>query len=378
MRIYTARNRGFGPVSKAVSILKVIDKTKGTESIFLGKGSTLGFAKKANCFDRVIDQNQLSTFEYNHLLKKCDFCISVMEQDIAIDCFINNVPYYFFDSLFEFWKVSNEDSFLSKLKNITHNDIKKIFTSHEMKILSHFLAERSFIQASIAGNERFMRLRKNFPNSILISPIIDINPCNDNIDINPNILLFNLGGFTQNLGRLDLYYKFIKKIASSLLEDSSLDINEVVITSGNEDKWAEEISSNHKSISHKFLSHDKFICQILNAKYFVTAPGLTTILEAISLRKTPVIAFEQHQSHIHNLQVLKASNLSEKCISINDYFETANENIEYSYGSALKHEDIFQKIYSDIKSKLLNNSTQYIDTLNTSEYFDFHKLNILL
>ena len=144
--VFTARDRGFGPVSKTITIAKLFTNSIKT---YMGVGNSVSYAKKSNVFSSIINIEDTDEVKICSLLVEFDFCISVMEQDIAILCFKIKVKYYFFDSLFGYWLSNIREGFFEKILSLGKSNIENhlhTFSSHEKKIIAHYLANKSFIQ----------------------------------------------------------------------------------------------------------------------------------------------------------------------------------------------------------------------------------------
>lgn len=354
--VFTARNRGFGPISKAVSIAKILIDYEKT---FIGVGNTIMYAENANIFNKIINVDNYVEGDLVDEISKHEFCIIIMEQEIALICSKNKIKYFFFDSLFGYWLESINKPILNELQSF--DEVLKLdltnFSSHEKKILAHHFAKSSFIQSFFDIKKKYPDVKKFLPNSFLIQPIIDMKPTNHTNKIYDNLLI-NLGGvegFNENAK--EIYYQFIEKLAKRAIYDKRLDISNVSISSGFRIKHGILYKNKKKYIEHCFYSSSEFKDKLKCSKFSVSAPGLTTILESIYLNKPTLFSFEQHGSHDYNLESLNISPLKYNALSIKEILIRKSIKIDCKskmYNFILRDENIFELIYNVFVERLVN------------------------
>jgi len=361
MILFFARDRGYGPIAKAISIARLLPNEK---KMFLGIGNTLNLAIQENVFDNVVNIQDADKSKIQETIKKCKYCISVMEQDLALLCYNNNVNYFFFDSLFGFWLSDNDIIVLDKTQKAKSTIKLTDYTSHEKKLIAHQKAKKSFIQNFYGVYERFNRLKIYLPNSFITTAQVSKFEKLKEKPETYKTLLFNLGGLVNSKSNIEkTYYSFIKSLLIKFLKDDSNYINQIIITSGYAEGYQNLIIKDNLRFCHLLFNNRDFQTAVRKSSIFISAPGLTTIMESITLNKQLFLMFEQHASHFYNISVLRKSPFKKCIISLSDYFPSIKNlnNPENYYLKILENKDLFNVIYHDFKFKLLQKTPVNFD-----------------
>lgn len=323
--VFTAQPRGFGPVSKACNLSMLF---KNAHKIFLGSSISFQFATESDhVFDQIIDIDTISETKIKERLEAADFVVNVMNQDIAFYCYELGLPYFFFDSLFGFWETTSAPvlfgkfSALQQERRLTRKDYES-WTSHEKKLLSHFLAYASFIQNFIGVRERLEQVRDHLPRSVLVSPFVTqyVRRSDNNREPQSTLMLINIGGVKGRCAAREefSYVSFVEELASRLIFEHQLGIDKIVICSGLRSRHRTLHFGGNRTIEHGFYGNADFLRQMRNAKITLSSPGLTTILESVFMAKPVVFLPEQHGSQIYNMSKIRETQLGDFTVAISD------------------------------------------------------------
>lgn len=332
MRIITgAQANGFGPVSKLVTIAKLLG---GADKVFVGEGSALEFARRhASHFTRLVERGAAGEREVESLMLGSDFGLLVMDHEMAFRLATLGRPYYFFDSLFGFWLMRREVGEIVEaarriggLGPAAARELFDGFSVHEQKIISHVLARRSFAQNFAGVPARVELLARHGVGHVrLIGPIIDTGPAEAGAAPRPARgwqMLVNLCGvknYILDYNRNDYYVDLLERWARDFL-GAHPDCGEVLICCGRyAEPEAEPVGAG--VLRRQFLPHDEFIRAVLRADVFLCSPGLTSINEAVHLGRLPVLLPEQHYSQFYNLASLRGTALGRLSLSNSELFD---------------------------------------------------------
>lgn len=343
MRIITgAQANGFGPVSKLVTIAKLLG---GAEKLFVGEGSALEFARRhASHFTRPVERGGADEGLLDSLILGSDFGLLVMDHELAFRLATLKRPYYFFDSLFGFWLMRHEAAEIvgaaRRIPGLEPAAARALFDSfsvHEQKVISHVMARRSFAQNFAGVRERVELLaRQGVGHVRLIGPIIDTDAADaarpdaegaaaPDAASRPGRgwqMLINLCGvknYILDYHRNDYYVDLLERWARDFLS-ARPDCGEVLICCGRyTEPDARPVGAG--VLRRRFLAHDEFIRAVTRADVFLCAPGLTSINEAVRLGRLPVLLPEQHYSQFYNLSSLRGTALGGLSLSNGELFD---------------------------------------------------------
>jgi hypothetical protein len=332
--ILSAAANGFGPASKVVAIAQ---RLRGFERIFVGEQIAQVFCERnANNFERIVSRAQLEHADTP--IWHAQFGVIVMEHDIALTLFKAQIPYFFFDSLLEFWALPKGVSHVAGVARSmlagpdrTQADLSYAQLSvHERKVLCHFLAQRSFAQIYPGVERRLIEMKRcGLGDVSLVGPIVgsldqfqsgDL-PTQASTARRRNTILINLGGvrnFIIEFGKNDYYIALMEQWARRYLEAHAVD-TDITICCGRY-QALRETPIQQNTLTRTFLSHESFMAAASRADVVLSAPGRTFIHEAIQLGIVPVLLPEQHRSQAANLAGLLQSPLAHFCVSLDHVY----------------------------------------------------------
>jgi len=295
---------GFGPCSKLTTILNFI-KRLDVSFDFYGKGSAYVF------FKQNVEEHTIRTEEDISKIDQVDYdaVISVMDWEVAAWGYFNNVPVYFFDSLYWCWNwpQSNRSEIEKKLSEMRESSLETLIDylvtlpNHLQIYAAHYMATKSYIQyypqcLRNDGSEETL-------NPIVIQPMVDLTLKREEIR---DTILISLSGL-QNplLDETDIkrYVELICELTRPVLDMYANDYKVV---------WA--VNEEMISIAEKTLGveihpiNQKEFLEFLNKTAVLLAPaGITTIYETIFYETPIIILPEQHNGHFKNYQNLHSN-----------------------------------------------------------------------
>src|SRR5207302_2022726 len=259
---------GFGPVSKAVTVGKTFRKQHpDVEMCFFGAGIALEFATRSGTFDQIIDVD-VDRVEVlsEHLpeLRRFTAVVSILNLDI-LPLWRKHVdpPLFLVDSLAWMWKEPPEG-----LANV----------------------ETYFIQDYLLEGRK--------PSGVHEMPIAPIDACWHLPRHTAKAhLLVNLSGCHNPIVGGQMYRRYAEVLVRGIAEVSHDRFPEVVVCC-NADlaAWIRSWLSDPSFIRVEHLPHDEFLALMAQSASFLTSPGITTTVEAISLGVSPRFLLPQNYS----------------------------------------------------------------------------------
>jgi len=313
--IVGAQACGFGPASKLLAIASSLNARH--ELAFWGEGSALSLAKcNSDLFTSICEYP--SDFHISLITTNFDAGIVVMDHRLAFQVFLSGHPMYFFDSLFTFWVTAHSPAELvlasERIRTLDKSAASEFFYSfgaHDQKLLCHLLATRGCIQAFFGATKRVEEYeRAGARNLELIGHMVTIPKEYTTQTMSPGTLLVNLGGvsnFVLSFGKNDYYVTLIERLVRDIVR-TRRNFSRAIICCG---KYSTEIIENigDARIERRLLSHDEFIGEVASAEFYMTSPGLTSIIESACLNKPFILLPDQHYSQYHNTQQLSSNDL---------------------------------------------------------------------
>ena len=311
---------GFGPVSKLVQIAGYFDRTNVS---FIGEGGALRYAQLNDRRFAGIEAVDLADMcAVRAKLRHFDAVISVMEARLVFAAVRERKPVFFFDSLLNFWITDRELSQLAEIATIVRSGSEAAATAalqslsvHETMLLSHLLATESYAQSLPGVAPRIAQLRECGCSSVhTTGPMIDlpaIERASRAAHSPGRSLVANLGGFTNaflsypQTGRyVDIIVRWLVRLA-----ERSRDFDEIVICSGAfGDSEVRRIGAVDVRIG--LLPHEELMRLVASSSVYLTAPGLTSLHEAVALSSVPMLLPAQHYGHVMNAAHLAEASFS--------------------------------------------------------------------
>lgn len=238
---------GFGPVSKAVSIIKAINKLMEVEWSLIGNGISYEFLDRENIQARLIDTKNFSDQQQVIDLVACtvDGAIVLMDNDWA-NALADKVPVFFADSLGFMWRESD----FSAYPNMP-----------QMK---------AYYVQDVFGAAAKMQQTK-MPNVQPVAPIIDLNQVSGQYNARN---VFHLGGLLNpfNPDTTKSYLIGFKRILQAMEVARPL-----VLMSDVARQAFPNLLERAELLS---LPHGQALSTMANSNFMWSSPGLTTLLEA--------------------------------------------------------------------------------------------------
>lgn len=255
-----ASSFGFGPVSKAVSIAcEIKAQAPHLETHYFGAGIAFDYAQKSEAFDSVVNVDVDRRETLVALLPKlsCYSAVfSVLNLDILPLWRSDLPPLYFVDSLAWMWP-----SLPAGIEN----------------------AAAYFVQDYLLPQERVQNWAAACP-LVLVAPIESVSGTSlARPSKKSNRLLVNLSGGANPFAPPDLYEQYALVLASSILEEAVQRYERIVFCCN--EKLANYLRRNlgaAASVQFAHFAHEEFLGLLVSSARVLSAPGITSTLEALA------------------------------------------------------------------------------------------------
>lgn len=336
--IVGTNNFGLGPVGKVSSIVTSLTD----EYNFFACGNEFDL----NIFDDKIFKNSLFSKDKEKIANfikeyNIKYAIVVLDVELATILMDLNVKVIFVDSLPFMWTQADIDEGLLPLEATIYCAQKCCnLTNASKKVLAQV------------------------KNLIWINPI-QSKFKNSYRPYKEDYVHINVGGLHSPIGNGESY---IKTIIIPLL--NVFKSEKIIITCGTNAKKSilyelklEDMDT--KNVKVETLQQNDFISTIVNAKLFLTSPGLTTIYETESLHKPTIILPPQNLSQFYNIEYAKKILNEYKTIN----WETSKLNLDY-----------LKKIIPNGETYVVNKIYEYITELINSNFENkfINQVNLIL
>jgi len=258
--VICAQSFGFGPVSKATSIAKVLlIKNPEIELVFIGNSVAKEFFTREGLWnenrDFTIDSNDIHTVSFDSF-GKLDAAIVVIDPELA-SYFHKYVPVYFVDSLGFMWDKGFFETYPC-LKNLEAYFVQDVFGAHDL------LKDKGVV------------------NLVPVGAIIDTTQSKQS-NLKPEFT-FHLGGLI-NIFAKEPIEKYINGV-SKIINKIGTEKHSLILTSKNAIERFEVLKNG--AIPVKDISHNQTLNIFAQSEIVFTSPGLTTLLE-LTYIQVPVI-----------------------------------------------------------------------------------------
>jgi len=263
---FVTSNFGFGPVSKAATIAAEIKRRRPkTEIHFFGNGIALHFAKQSGSFDRFIETDVEDAGKIKKILaelKKYKIIFSVLNLQLLPLWRKSYGRLFFVDSLAWMWK--------EPPSGIENTDIY-------------------FVQDYLVSPERIESWKKTCRIET-VSPIgvpPDSSFLKTGLAKRNNHLLVNFSGCSNQFVGSRIYENYAATLLSLIIEEAHPEFESIEVCVNQ--KLAQNLHDrfNQTFLKISQLPHQEFLQNLAAARFLLTAPGITTTLEAAVL-KTPI------------------------------------------------------------------------------------------
>lgn len=291
-----AEGYGFGPVSKAVSIVKALrEQQPELNTVFYGKGTALDFATNNDeLFSQIINSEEYTTED---ALEEAvpNVVLSSMEPEPIVEAKSHDNPPFtvLVDSLFWYWRTENSDpteeiSSDQTLKPVSQDISAEEF--HELMLSTHATSDMSYVQS-------FPRDRPDglspdtFDSMKNVGPIIDTHQEGDG----PSRLIVSFAGMLSPVVSEDqasMYADLVlEEISTVLSKFDNSGFRPLIV--GNE-QVLERLNTPYET---DFLSHNKYLEILDTAPALICPPSIMSIYEAIAYEVPVVLLPELSPSH---------------------------------------------------------------------------------
>ncbi|MGN7382682.1 Uncharacterised protein [Chlamydia abortus] len=284
---------GYGPVSKIASVARKLVQQK-IECVFVGCGVAYEYFKREQ-ISEAIELNFYNSDGAERLSELCQnfsYGLTSMDFDFVNIC-SDKIQIGYVDSLFWMWDTTVFDQ------------------NPRLREVSHY-----FIQNTFAAQEKVDQFQ--IYNPVLIGSVIDV-PITTLIRKNRAVI--HLGGVENIYVPIrEIQYPFVVIKVLNDLRDLWQKYDEVIVVCS--ETIADELRIAFPDFPGEFtsLSHKSFISLLAESDLLLTAPGLTTILEAFQLRIRTVFLPPQNYSQYLILRGLTSENYPGQLPNW-DYFE---------------------------------------------------------
>lgn len=255
---FVATSFGFGPVSKAVSIASEL-KTQApdVERHYFGAGIGYEYAQKSGAFDALIEvdvDRHETLVALLPQLASYDVVFSVLNLDILPLWRSDLPPLYFVDSLAWMWP-----SLPAGIEN----------------------AAVYFVQDYLLSPQRIRDWSLACP-LVLVAPIESIG----NLEVpaeKVNRLLVNFAGCANPFAPPELYEQYGLVLASSILEEAGQRYERIVFCCN--ERLANYLRSSvgaASQVDFGHFAHDQFLRLLVSSALVLSAPGITSTIEALA------------------------------------------------------------------------------------------------
>lgn len=250
---------GFGPVSKAESIAREIKKQATfLTTHFFGSGIDYEFALKSPEFDRVykldVDCEEIVQ-ELAELLTHYSAIFSIMNHQILKHWRRCDVPLYLIDSLTWMWVAPPPG--LNKV-------------------------ERYFVQDYLAPVHELKRWREE-ASLTLVAPIVKANKKEVTQETSSQLLV-NFSGCANPFATGNLYREYVEVLSDAILEKAGDRFEKIIFCCNKQlSEHLSQYLKNYPNVQVCHASHDLFLRFLNNSEMLLTAPGITTTIEALSM-----------------------------------------------------------------------------------------------
>jgi len=259
---FVSSNFGFGPVSKAAAIAEEIKRRfPQIKTHLFGDRFALRFAELSKSFDFLIEAKVEDAEQVKKIipqLRNYNIVFSVLNLPLLPLWRKSFGRLYFVDSLAWMWR-----------KPPTGVENTEIY----------------FVQDYLVTSERIEKWSET--HRVISIPPIGIPP-KDNFSIIPpnkrsNRLLVNFSGCSNRYVNSKVYRKYVAKLAEPIIEESIGKFEDIYICLNQ--TLAEKLKKRFfgNSVKIGLLPKSLFLQKLADARFLLTAPGITTTLEAIAL-----------------------------------------------------------------------------------------------
>ncbi len=274
---FCATSFGFGPVSKAVVVADAIRALAPEhELVFFGSDVTERYARASSVFDEVVDlDTDAAPDRCVHEVAMCDGLVNSLNFEVLEHWDDAMPPQFFLDSLAWMWP--ERPSSIARTRSY---------------LVQNYLLEATACNAPLPDN------------TVIVPPIVSptIHGARAAWEAEEGYVLVNLGGCRSPILPPRAFERYVAKMLTGLagaLRRPGHSVHRVLVC-GNEALLAAAPPVDWKlagvPVEQRFLPHSDFIRELRRCERLVTAPGLTTTLEALALNVPCQLLLPQNYS----------------------------------------------------------------------------------
>jgi hypothetical protein len=257
---FVATSFGFGPVSKAASIaVELRNQVPQMERHFFGAGISFDYARKSGAFDLLTNidvDNPEQLVRLLPTLTSYSAVFSVLNLGILPLWNSTYPPLHFVDSLAWMWPSPPEG-------------IENVATY--------------FVQDYLLSSQRIQEWASVCP-VVLIPPIEPEITSDSKIPVEKrNLLAVNFSGCANPFAPVRLYEDYASVLTAAILKEAGERFNQIIFCCN--ERLAEYLRRNFAAhtVSFGHFSHADFLQTLVSAEMVLSAPGITSTLEALAL-----------------------------------------------------------------------------------------------
>ena len=259
---FIATGFGFGPISKAISIAQELKaQAPHLEAHYFGGGIDYDYARKSGAFDKLCKADVDQPAVLNSLLPQLasyQAVFSVLNLELLPLWSSRTTPLYFVDSLAWMWP-----SAPAGLENVA----------------------AYFVQDYFMPLERLRQWEIIAP-VVLVPPIETASHAKlERVLTKSNQLLVNFSGCANPFAPPELYEKYTSLLASAILEQVETRFERVIFCCNERLTAYLRQQLSERYIAHiGHFTHEEFLHLLNSSSRVLSAPGITTTLEALALQ----------------------------------------------------------------------------------------------
>jgi hypothetical protein len=271
---FIATSFGFGPVSKAVSIAQELKaQAPSLQAHYFGAGIDYDFARKSAVFDRLckVDADRRETLiELLPQLTSYRAVFSILNLDLVRLWKKTSTPLYFVDSLAWMWQSLPEG-----IEN----------------------SAAYFVQDYLIPAERISEWSAK-SKLVLVAPIETASDAADGTPSSKeNQLLINFSGCANPFAPPELYEQYALVLATAILSAAGDDYERIIFCCNQQlASYLQNRLPASSAVTVGHFAHEEFLSLLRSSLLVLSAPGITTTLEAIATRAIVRFLLPQNDS----------------------------------------------------------------------------------
>lgn len=273
---FVSSSFGFGPVSKAATIAGEIKRrSPQSETHFFGSGIALQFAEQAKVFDQLIEADVDEKQILEKLLpelRRYEVVFSVLNLPLLPLWRKNFGKLYFVDSLAWMWEkppagIENADIYFVQDYLVSPERIEEWRQMGNLMLIPPINVQAQKLDSESESEDKDEAKRSS---SETISKK------------RRNRLLVNFSGCSNPFVDAAVYEKYVLTLLPIILEEAENEFEEIQVCVNRDLAATLNERYVHEHLKIGQLPHEQFLKTLADARFLLTAPGITTTLEAVA------------------------------------------------------------------------------------------------